>query len=156
MSLLNEIEKYLQEETKEVPVLTDDDLAKSCYGLVKYNNGLYKSDKQGWFFKGRVKKGKHQQENVPEGTVGIIKSNFSGKYGITWKYVIDNEGVVQQIKQKYTLKKGKTKAQVDREYDAMSFRSRERNWGLQGEEMQDEWVNPRDIVMWERKDNGDI
>ena len=51
------------------------------------------------------------------------------------------------------LTKWEAKQKVDRMYNQMSFRERERNWGLQKEDVQElvgRWVYGGDKIKWER------
>ena len=152
MTILNEFNNLLHEAITKLPTIEDADLAKSAFSLMKYNNGLYKSDKQGWFIKSKVKKGKlTPKSDAPDGAIGVIEDKFNPTYGIQWKYILDDKGVLQQIKEKWKLKKGKTREELNREWKSMTFKQREQSAGLEQEEMQDEWVHKYRTVTWQRE-----
>lgn len=149
MSILNEL-NILFENKKEIPILQDNDLAKSLFNLVKFNNGFYKSDKQCWFIQNKAKSGKAKLIDVSESAIAGIETKFNKDYGIIWRYILDDKGVLQQIKRKWKWKPGMSKAEVDKNFKNMSLKSRERNWGLQDEMKQGEWQYVGDTIFWKR------
>lgn len=152
MSILNELYNQLCESEKQIPVLQDDDLAKSCFGLVKDNDGLYKSDKQGWFIQNKVKSGERKLLNVPNSAMGVIETKFNKDYGIIWRYVLDDRGVLQKVKRTWKWKQGMSPEQVKLAFKTMTFKQREQNAGLEQDMMQGKWQHIGDVVIWERND----
>lgn len=156
IKIANELVKLSKHILCAEKALVDDDLVKSCHRLIKYNDGYFKSDKQKRFFVEKIKRGKEKTSgyNLKSDDVGIILGTFSKKTRISgrWVFIIDEEGVRKKTWEWYKLQRGKSKEEVDREFRNMSFRDRERNWGLQNEMMQDFWVYGGRKVKWKRKD----
>jgi len=120
--------------------VVDNDLVKSCHGLIKFNGGLYKSEKQAKFFKYKINKG--DRSDGKSGDVGTIlgEQTQSGSMLGQWQFVMGEDGVREKNWLWWRWKEGKSKAEVDRIFDKMSDRERDRNWGLQDEMMRGEWI----------------
>ncbi len=138
--------------------VTDDDLVKSCLSLAKYNHGLFKSEKQGYFLKGKIKRGTPLTSNsflshkMQPGDVGLVRGTLqnSGSVSGSWALILDDKGVREYYWLWWKYKEGRSREDVDREFAQMSDRERDRHWGLQDEMTQGEWVYGGAKLKWSR------
>ena len=77
-----------------------NDLGGSLWGLIKYNGGYFKSDKQRDFFLGKLEKLNRDAERAGHGPVGALMSGGE-MYGNSYMnfFYLDNEGVTKVEKQ---------------------------------------------------------
>jgi len=140
---------------KERPYIVDDNLTHSLYNLVKYNNGLFKSDKQMYFFKGNLTRSQRKKnDDFEDSDFGIIASSFKelSNGGVQYEYIIDNLGVRLERMLKAKLVRGISRAEAERQFENMTEKQQEQvGMELLHEDTKDryEWSGER--IMWERK-----
>ena len=135
----------------QTKLVTNDDLSKSCFSLMKYKKGLFSSEKQGKFFKYQISKGQKYNGNlkIDSDDIGIISSSIkkSMDFQSRFLFVIDTKGVREYYTEWWKLSGGMSRSQAEREMKSswarMSPKHREQNEGLQEEEierlMEGEW-----------------
>lgn len=107
------IKQIISEELKKIYEQYDNDITKSLWGLVKYNGGYFKSDKQKNYFFNQLKRQQNDSEKHGFGRGESLYVKGGDIYGNPYSYAFyfDNDGIIKVEK---NTNKGGTKLMWER------------------------------------------